>query len=201
MSDSLEQKPRRSPRDDFKIETRRMRHGGNGNNVIAQLTGDDRRFITAHRRAVLEWIVNAAVQLAHADMGNIQIYDRDAEGLRIAAQQGFDQPFLDYFALVHTRQSACGAALQTREPVVIEDVTDSAVFADAPTLEVMLDAGVRAVQSIPLIGSSGVVVGVLSVHYRAVPPSGVAGGLKLGIIADKAARWIERTMRITEKSS
>jgi hypothetical protein len=75
--------------------------------------------------------------------------------LRIEAYRGFERPILEYFDRVRHREAACGTALESRRSVVVEDVTDSVVFQkDVATLEAMLDARVRSVQSIPLIGES-----------------------------------------------
>ena len=59
-------------------------------------------------------------------------------------------------------------ALQAGRRVVVSDVTNSPIFRSTDTLEVLLDAGVRSVQSTPLVGTSGTVLGMLSTHYRAV---------------------------------
>jgi PAS domain S-box-containing protein len=77
--------------------------------------------------------------------------------------------------------------------VVIEDVTTSPVFAGTPALDVLLAAGVRAVQSTPLVGRSGQLVGMLSAHYRA-PRRPLDRDLRvLDLLARQAADWIERT--------
>jgi signal transduction protein with GAF and PtsI domain len=57
-------------------------------------------------------------------------------------------------------------AFKERRPVVVEDVARSPIFAQTRGLEVMLEAGVRAVKSTPLIGPTGRALGMLSVHYR-----------------------------------
>lgn len=104
-----------------------------------------------------------------ADGCDLQVYDPRRKTLRIACHRGFSQTFLDYFATVDaTVASACGAALDTGDPVMIDDVTASPIFAGKPTLQVMLDAGSRAVHSYPLRDDHGGVMGVLSLHYRSV---------------------------------
>ncbi len=47
---------------------------------------------------------------------------------------------------------------------IVYDVADSPLFPPGPTLEVMLDALVRSVQSTPLVGASGRVLGIVSTH-------------------------------------
>jgi hypothetical protein len=69
--------------------------------------------------------------------------------------------------LVQARgQAACGAALKGAERITVEDVADSQVFFGTPALEVILDAGARAVQSTPLFYDAGRILRMLSTHYR-----------------------------------
>lgn len=124
-------------------------------------TGDDR----------LTNLLNSAIAASNADMGNIQLFDLSTNTLRIEAQLGFDSRFLEFFNRVHEGQAACGTALKTGSQVVVEDVMTSLIFAGSPSLEAMLDARARAVQSTPIIGRTGP-LGILSTHYhRPVRPS------------------------------
>jgi PAS domain S-box-containing protein len=110
--------------------------------------------------------LDAAIEITHADMGNVQLLDAATGQLRIAAHRGFDGPFLDFFNAVHSGIAACGSAMQARHRTVIEDVASSAAF-DSASREPMLQAGARAIQSTPLVTRSGKLVGVLSTHYHA----------------------------------
>src|SRR5262245_1801728 len=58
----------------------------------------------------LEQIVAAAISLVGADKGNLQLFDRDTGTLAIRAQQGFEEPFLTFFAKVSDHTSACATA-------------------------------------------------------------------------------------------
>ena len=114
----------------------------------------------------IEKVLDAAIALSGADKGNVQLVEPVTGRLRIVAQRGFDEPFLRSFEAVgRGDDSACGATLDASERVLVEDVTTSAIFRGLPSLSVLVDAGVRAVQSTPLLTSSGSVVGVVSTHY------------------------------------
>jgi PAS domain-containing protein len=115
---------------------------------------------------VLGEILEAAIDITYADMGNIQLIDDHSGNLKIVAHRGFDQAFLDYWNEVHEGQGSCGTALESGKRTIIEDVAQSTIFKDTPALDVQLTAGVRAVQSTPLIGRSGKVIRVLSTHFR-----------------------------------
>lgn len=124
----------------------------------------------ADRPLILDAILIAATSIA-AHACDLQTYEPDTRSLRLVRQRGFPAEFLAYFAAIDaTCPSACGTALTTKEPVLIDDITHSAIFAGQPTLKVMLNAGSRAVQSFPLLAQTGDILGVLSFHYSSRPP-------------------------------
>jgi GAF domain len=117
---------------------------------------------------LLSEILDAVIEGTDADMGNIQIYDPQTRSLHIQVPRGFHEPFLEFFNSVDPGHAACGTALQSRERVIVPDVSDSTVFSGTHLWEVMLDGGVRAVQSTSFIGKLGHIWGMLSTHYRTV---------------------------------
>jgi len=107
--------------------------------------------------------LDRALRITGQELGNVQLVDWEMGSLEIAAQRGFRQDFLDSFRRVSTRDGcACGRALLLRDTVVIDDVTADRDF--SPFKEVAERAGFRAVQSTPLMSSSGAIVGVISTH-------------------------------------
>jgi PAS domain S-box-containing protein len=143
--------------------------------------------------ALLLEILDTAIANTVADMGNIQLMDPVSGSLNIVASRGFKAPFLEFFNAVHEGRAACGTALQTTTRVVIEDVTTSPVFVGTRALEVLLAAGVRAVQSTPLVSRSGRIVGMLSTHSRRPHRPGSRDLRVIDLLARQAADWIERT--------
>ncbi|HEX2313199.1 MAG TPA: GAF domain-containing protein [Thermomonospora sp.] len=132
--------------------------------------------------------LGAALELTAADMGNVQLIDREAGGLRIVTQRNLTPEFLRHFELVDDRGSACGLALRSGRRVVVPDVATSPVFDDETTRGVMARAEVRAVQSVPLRAADGTVVGVISVHYRDTDRLTGADQRLLGLLAQRAGR-------------
>lgn len=116
------------------------------------------------RESCLQEILNVAIEISGADKGNLQLVDPDSSRLKMTNQVGFDAPFLEFFAS-ETPFSTCGQAVVSQQRVIVEDVRQSALFVGTPSLKVMLDAKVRAVQSTPLISSAGHVLGVISTHF------------------------------------
>jgi two-component system, chemotaxis family, CheB/CheR fusion protein len=116
-------------------------------------------------QSALEEILSAAMMLTGADFGDVQLLDVDLQKLRILVQRGFGSAFLEAFESVGPEDgTSCGRALRTRATVCIEDVMRDSEF--VPYRESAARAGFRAVQSEPLIGSGGQLVGVLSIHFR-----------------------------------
>lgn len=110
-------------------------------------------------------VVKLAVKFGNATMGNLQLFDRETGVLRIRAQRGFASPFLTFFEAVRINShTSCGAAFGKRACIAVENVKESLVFADRDTLAALLNAGVHACLSAPLVRGDQI-IGALSVHY------------------------------------
>jgi len=80
---------------------------------------------TSSLKEGLSEMLRAVVELLGADKGNVQILDRDRSVLTIAAQQGFDQEFLDYFPTLRNSPTRA-AVLKKHIGLVFVRKTDSA---------------------------------------------------------------------------
>ena len=138
----------------------------------------------------LQEILAGAIALLDSDKGNVQLLGNDGL-LRIVAQSGFDEPFLEAFrAVAPDDGAACGRALRTGRRVVIEDVDTDEPY--APLREVAKAAGYRAVQSTPIVSREGRRLGMISTHARSpMRPSDEALRL-LDLYVQQAADFIER---------
>jgi hypothetical protein len=98
--------------------------------------------------ALLRKTLVSAARLHGTELGNIQLMDWNRRELRIAANLGFDQEFLDAFRSVQPNDgSVCAHAVRECKAVLVEDV-----FADrecVPYREIARKAGFRAVLSTP----------------------------------------------------
>jgi PAS domain S-box-containing protein len=140
----------------------------------------------------LEMILDAAVSITGADKGNIQLFDHGSGALVIAAQLGFEEPFLKFFARVRDGSSACGAAMLSAQSLLVEDVTRSELFAGQASLDALLDAGVRAVQSTPLLSSDGSLLGMISTHFSRPTRLDERELRLMDLLARLAADYLER---------
>jgi PAS domain S-box-containing protein len=160
---------------------------------LARLQEASKRLVQAGESVpLLLEIVDAAIAITGADMGNIQLLDPTSGTLKVVASRGFERPFLEFFSSAHDGQAACGTALREGQRVVIEDITASSMFAGTPALGVLVAAGVRAVVSTPLVSRSAKIIGMLSTHYRSPRRPGEGDLYVLDLLAQQATDWIER---------
>jgi PAS domain S-box-containing protein len=113
----------------------------------------------------LDEVLAATVEITGAEMGGVQLFRAPDNVLELVAQRGFGPDFLDRFRTVGLDDdTACGRAVREGRRVVIEDVDTDPRY--GPYREAARLAGFRSVQSTPLSGRSGELLGTLSTHYR-----------------------------------
>ena len=149
---------------------------------------------------VMNEIVEAAVSSLESDMGNLQILDPISGSLKIVAHSGFSKPWLDFWDSVHIGHGACGTAIKEGGRIIVEDITKSDIFIGTPALDVQLAEGVRAVQSTPLIGRSGNILGMLSTHFKKPHRPSEDSLRRLDLLVRQATDIIERAQADDEKA-
>ncbi|MEU6775027.1 GAF domain-containing protein [Streptomyces sp. NPDC046759] len=117
-----------------------------------------------HLAAVLPRLARTAIAVMGADFGNIQVMDPIDGSLVLVNQSGFGTEFLDHFAVVRDDRSVCARAAGQGAQTVVADVRADPGL--APHEKVFRAAGVRAVQSTPLVDLAGRLVGMVSTHMR-----------------------------------
>ena len=146
--------------DSRKVVETELDHTRRLNQLSTLLGGEKNSF-----KDCLVEITKTAIAISGADKGNMQLFDAASGSLIIAAQQGFQGDFLNYFANVRDNDAACGVAMRTAKQIVVDDVLTGESFIGRPVQKVLLEAAVRAVVSTPLMSSKGTVLGVLSTHF------------------------------------
>jgi signal transduction histidine kinase/CheY-like chemotaxis protein len=136
-------------------------------------------------------IVDFAIAITGSDFGNIQLLDATTGKLRIRAQRGFPQWWLDYWNGLGEGHGACHSTVKVGSRVFVEDVQQSAIFAGTPGLEVQRRAGVRSCQSTPIISRSGALLGVFSTHWKTVRHPDQRTLMLLDLLARQAAQIVE----------
>ncbi len=143
---------------------------------------------------ILVEIVDAAMAIARSDFGSIQLVNA-AGNLEIVAQRGFPPWWVQFWNNDSKNQRACSKAVEVGQRIIVEDVERCSIFVGTPGLEILLRAGVRAVQSTPLVDRSGKLLGIFSTHCKAPHrPDDRTLGL-LDLLARQAADIIDRQQR------
>ena len=147
-------------------------------------------------RAWFEEVLDAAIEFTEADFGCIQLVDESNHVLRMVVQRGFSRETVRNFKEVQGGQASCGTAMQRLRRVIVENVEHDPIFRDPALRELMLKANARAMQSTPLFGRSGKLVGMISTHYR-VPRRPPSRGLRyLDLLAWQIQSQLDDSLRI-----
>lgn len=147
--------------------------------------------------ALYQQLLNAAMALMNADAASMQMLHpergRDGE-LRLLASRGFTPEADKFWEWVDAGSgTTCGMALLTGARSIAADVETCDFTAGTADRAVYLRAGIRAVQSTPLVSRSGLPLGMLSTHWFA-PHEPSEGDFRLfDVLARQAADLIERT--------
>jgi PAS domain S-box-containing protein len=154
---------------------------------------------TGKMEDLLGAVLKTAMTITQADFGNIQLLEPGSSDLRIAAQRGFPQWWIDYWQTVAKGQGTCGTALERGERVIVEDIEHSQIFSGT-AFEIQRKAGVRAVQSTPLVSRSGNPIGMFSTHYKRPHRPDERTLELLDLLAHEAADIIEHKQAENERA-
>ena len=114
--------------------------------------------------AILDAALEPAMRIGRADRSTAHVVDPTGAA-RIVAQRGFSAAVLDWLEIVSDGDSVC-PALAGEQAIWIPDVARSPILADTPALDALLDAGIRALASVPVKSSDAPLIATLSVHHR-----------------------------------
>ncbi len=140
---------------------------------------------------LLQEVMDTAVAIMRADRGSLQMVEGDS--LRIVAHHRHQQPFLEFFASAENRASTCGKVMMCRERVVVPDIETSPLFTGKPSLTVLREAGVRAVQSTPIMSRTGVLLGIISTQWSKPYNPDEHDLWRIDLLARQAADLIEHS--------
>ena len=115
---------------------------------------------------ILDAALEPAMRIARANRSTVHVADPTGAP-RIVAQRGFNAAVLDWLEIVSDGESVRGA-LAGEQAIWTPDVVRSPILADTPALDALLDAGIRALASIPVKSSDAPLIAILSVHHRLV---------------------------------
>ncbi|MFI1172425.1 ANTAR domain-containing protein [Streptomyces melanogenes] len=151
----------------------------------------------ANRGAVLGAVLSQTLAITGTDMGNVQIADRAAGGLRMEHHTGLSEHFVEFFAFVGEDGTSCAKAARDVALTTVRDVAADPVFTDAAR-HTILAAGSRACHSVPLVSESGACLGMVSAHLER-PTKDLHPAQEKALVATghQVGRWLawhERTV-------
>lgn len=166
-------------------------------NVTRQLQEVSIRLIEAENvSALYEEIADAALVTLNADFASVQRLERTrghGGKLLLLANRGFTAEAAEFFKWVSpSSPTSCGSALATGKRAVIPDVEECSETADSKSIAMSRRAGIRAMQTTPLVSRRGVMLGAFSTHWRAPHVLSLLEARSLDVLARLAADLIER---------
>jgi PAS domain S-box-containing protein len=143
--------------------------------------------------------VDAAKQLLRADFASIQLLGERDDGsavMQLIAQHGFTPLACERWREVHVDSTtSCGAAWAKSERVVIPDIEESELLRGTTDYLILRETGIRAMQTTPLRSRNGVMLGLISTHWRTVHAPDVRQLRLLDVLARQASDLVERAVK------
>jgi PAS domain S-box-containing protein len=141
-------------------------------------------------------IVDAIAAIIRSDFATMQVLypERGLEGeLRLLASRGLTPEGAKVWEWVRfDTDSTCGQVLRTGKRAISPNVETCDFLAGTGGMAALLDAGIRAAQSTPLVSRSGKMLGMISSHWR-TPHAPTERDLRLlDILARQAADLLGR---------
>lgn len=143
-------------------------------------------------QACLQGVLNSAMSLVYADKGIIQLLDFPSKRLTVGAQVGFDARTVEELDRAGQIRPWANLAIDSARRVMVEDIAKSEVFAGKEAAQILLKAGVRALQATPLVSSSGHLLGVISTHFSEPRALDVREQRLMDLLARQISDHIER---------
>ena len=141
----------------------------------------------------LDQVLQTAIWTTGAQKGSLQLYDETTDTLKLVAHRGMPPRFLEFFSRVDRQERAvCGAAFAARDRIIVEDVAIDSLFDGQPAREILLDSGIRAVQSTPITSGRGEMLGMFSTHFATPHRPNERELAFLDMLARQVAEWLER---------
>ncbi|HTU27142.1 MAG TPA: chemotaxis protein CheB [Pirellulales bacterium] len=147
----------------------------------------------ANPDALLNDILASATELLQADGATLQLLDGPGGGSQVRAQRGFEQPFLHGIGSWTTLVNFWHEKAETGNRLVVPDVERSEMLAGTPALELLRQAGVKALQSTPLGTPLGHVIGEVATYWRTPHRPSDRKLHMLDLLVRQASDWIERS--------
>ena len=117
-------------------------------------------------QALYEKILDAAVAIMRSDFASMQMFYPERGELRLLAYREFSPTAAASWEWVGPgARTSCGVALATGARSILPDIELSDFMAGSEALEFFRQAGIRAMQSTPLVSRAGRLLGMMSTYW------------------------------------
>lgn len=142
-----------------------------------------------------EKIIDAVVAIMRSDFACMRMANGDGEttvDLKVLAYRGFSASGMNQWDCVRVDSTALyREVIRTGSRVIIPDVDQSDLLSGTPDIAICQMAGIRAVQTTPLISRRGAFVGVITTYWREPHQPPERDLRLLDILARQAADLLE----------
>jgi signal transduction histidine kinase len=146
--------------------------------------------------SLYETVVDAALWIMRSDYATMQVLhpERGAHGeLHLIASRGLDEAARRRFEWVSAdAATTCARALQTNARVVAPDLMTCEFMAGTASQAELLETGIRASQTTPLISRTGRTLGMMSTHWAHPHRPSERDFRLIDLLARQAADLIDR---------
>lgn len=115
-------------------------------------------------RLIYEEILDAAIDLTHADKGTLQLYVEKENCLKLVAQRGFNASNIQNFEADCRGRFASGKPIENCSRLIV-GYGEITTYYSETELQIIRDEQIRYFQSTPIISTSGTPYGMLNTHY------------------------------------
>src|SRR5579871_2311172 len=139
-------------------------------------------------------VLDSAREILRSDFASIHRVDPDRSSeLRLQGFRGFTPEAARSWERVRPEsEDTCGLAWRTGRRIEVSDVETCGFMAGSSYLDMYRQAGIRAIQTTPLLSRSGRLVGTISTHWRRPHQSSERELALLDVLAQLAGTAIER---------
>ncbi len=145
----------------------------------------------ANRTAVLDALLDSALDCMNTGSGDLHAVDRVRGDLRLERHRGLTSEFIHFFDTRDRPTAASRVASHRKARVVIADVATDQVFTDRMERLIILATGICSMQSSPLLTSGRLLAMVSTYHAVAGQVPTTAQHSRLDAITGQAAAWLE----------
>jgi signal transduction histidine kinase/CheY-like chemotaxis protein len=135
-------------------------------------------------------LLRTTLSITGAGKGSLQAFDEESQTLTMISGCGLSSEFLEYFNRLELDAGSCGKACLEKQLIYAPDVRQ--YVKDKTALEHLAREGIAAEQSMPLISSTGRLVGVLNTYYNGPRQPEAREQRILDLLARLTADTIER---------